>query len=118
MGGIIAKTSVSDSGATSSGYGKAPDDLTLAAAVKQQLDCPLRFQRSPAVTRVILVAVLRRGSTLAESLADKIGRMLMAVPQMVLLPMRLALEQYGIEVVLILKHREMDLPLARQPGTI
>jgi hypothetical protein len=100
MGGIISKTVVSDSSDLlwQRFFRKAPDDLTLAAEVRQQLDHTLRFQRQPFITRIIFVAVPHRGSSLAESIAGHIGRMLIAVPKTVLLPMRLLLEQSGTDI--------------------
>lgn len=100
MGGLLSKTVVSDSSDRLwlRFYRKAPDDLTLAAEVKQQLDNMLRFRRQRFIRRIIFVAVPHRGSGLAESLAGKIGRMLIAVPQTVLASMRLVLEQSAADM--------------------
>lgn len=100
MGGLLTRTVVSDSEDRlwRRFFVKAPDELTLSAEVKQQLDPILRFQRAPFITRVIFVSVPHRGSGLAESLAGKIGRMLIAVPKTVLAPMRLVLEQSEAEI--------------------
>jgi hypothetical protein len=100
MGGLLSKTIIADSGdhLWERFFRKAPDELTLAAATRQQLDRVLRFQRRPSIARIIFVAVPHRGSSLAESLAGKIGRMLIGVPQTVLLPLHALLEQPGLEL--------------------
>jgi pimeloyl-ACP methyl ester carboxylesterase len=100
MGGLLSKTVIADSGdhLWQRFFRKPPDDLTLAAEARQQLDHMLRFQRTPFITRIIFVSVPHRGSTLAESLAGKIGRMLIAVPKTVLLPMRAVLEAPDAEL--------------------
>jgi hypothetical protein len=97
MGGLITKTSVSDSGDQlwTRTFQKPPADLELSAALREQLDRLLRFQRAPFITRVVFIAVPHRGSLLAESFAGRIGRMLIAVPATVLTPVRLLREQAG-----------------------
>ena len=95
MGGLLTKTAVSDSGDQlwERTFQKAPADLALSAALRQQLDRLLRFRRAPFITRVVFIAVPHRGSLLAESFAGRMGRMLIAVPATVLTPVRLVLEQ-------------------------
>jgi hypothetical protein len=100
MGGLLSKTVVADSDDRlwRRAFRKAPDDLTLSAEARQQLDNVLRFQRQAFITRIVFVAVPHRGSTLAESLAGKIGSMLISVPQSILLPMRSAFAQSEAEL--------------------
>jgi len=95
MGGLITKTVVSDSGDQiwERVFNKSPGDLQLEASLRTEFDRLLRFHRSPFIKRVVFIAVPHRGSILAESFAGKIGRMLIAVPATVLLPMRLVLQQ-------------------------
>ena len=95
MGGLLTKTAVSDSGDQlwERTFQKAPADLALSAALRQQLDRLLRFRRAPFISRVVFIAVPHRGSLLAESFAGRMGRMLIAVPATVLTPVRLVLEQ-------------------------
>jgi pimeloyl-ACP methyl ester carboxylesterase len=97
MGGLLAHTVVSDSGDQlwHQFFRKAPDELTLSAEVKQELDQTLRFQRSPFITRIIFVAVPHRGSMLSEGLAGKIGRMLITVPKTIHESLHLVLAQAG-----------------------
>src|SRR4030095_13045883 len=91
------KTAVSDSGDQlwERTFQKRSADLELSAALRQQLDRLLRFQRAPFITRVVFICVPHRGSLLAESFAGRIGRMLTAVPATVLTPVRLLREQAG-----------------------
>jgi hypothetical protein len=91
------KTAVSDSGDQlwERTFQKRSADLELSAALRQQLDRLLRFQRAPFITRVVFICVPHRGSLLAESFAGRIGRMLIAVPASVLTPVRLLTEQAG-----------------------
>jgi hypothetical protein len=100
MGGLLTKTVVSDSGDQlwERSFHKPPAELGLSAALRAQLDRLLRFHREPFITRVIFICVPHRGSLLAESVAGKIGRMLIAVPATVLAPVRLAMEQAGAEL--------------------
>jgi len=97
MGGLLTKTVVSDSGDQlwERAFQKRSADLELSAALRQQLDRLLRFQRAPFITRVVFIAVPHRGSLLAESFAGRIGRMLIAVPASVLTPVRLLTEHAG-----------------------
>jgi pimeloyl-ACP methyl ester carboxylesterase len=97
MGGLLTKTVVSDSGDRlwEELFHKPPADLGLTAPLREQLDRMLRFRRAPVVTRVVFIAVPHRGSLLAESFAGRIGRMLIAVPAIVLTPLRLMREQAG-----------------------
>jgi hypothetical protein len=97
MGGLLTKTVVEDSGDQlwERTFHKPPTDLALSAPVRAQLDRLLRFQRAPFITRVVFIAVPHRGSLLAESVAGRIGRMLIAVPATVLTPVRLLREQAG-----------------------
>jgi pimeloyl-ACP methyl ester carboxylesterase len=97
MGGLLAHTVISDSGDQlwHRFFQKAPDEVTLSAEVKQQLDQTLRFQHSPFIRRIIFVAVPHRGSGLSESLAGEIGRMLITTPKTILQALRLLLEQVG-----------------------
>jgi pimeloyl-ACP methyl ester carboxylesterase len=97
MGGLLTKTVVADSGDQlwERTFQKTPAELTLSAALQEQLDRLLRFQREPFITRVVFICVPHRGSLLAESFAGKIGRMLIAVPATVLTPVRLLREQAG-----------------------
>jgi pimeloyl-ACP methyl ester carboxylesterase len=97
MGGLLSRTIVSDSGdhLWQHFFRKTPDDLTLSTEAKKQLDHALRFQRQPFITRIIFVAVPHRGSTLAESWAGKLGRMLTTVPPEFTTSMHLMLEQSG-----------------------
>jgi hypothetical protein len=97
MGGLLAHTVISDSGDQlwHSFFRKAPDELTLSAEVRQQLDHVLRFQHSPFIKRIIFVAVPHRGSVLSESLEGAIGRRLITVPRTILQAIRLVLEQAG-----------------------
>ena len=95
MGGLLSKTAVSNSEDRlwRRAFQKAPDDLGLSVEARQQLDRMLRFQHYRSITRIVFLAVPHRGSTLAESLAGMIGRMLIAVPQSVLQSTRLVLDQ-------------------------
>jgi hypothetical protein len=97
MGGLIAKTAVSDSGDRlwERIFHKPPADLVLSAPGRAQLDRLLRFQRAPFITRVVFIAVPHRGSLLAERVAGRMGRLLIAVPATVLTPMRLLREEVG-----------------------
>ena len=97
MGGLLSRTVISDSGDElwHQFFGKAPDEVTLSAEVKRELDHVLRFQRSPFIQRIIFVAVPHRGSALSESWAGEIGRMLITTPKTVLQALRLVLEQVG-----------------------
>jgi len=70
-----------------------PGNLQMEASLREELDRMLRFHREPFIKRVIFICVPHRGSILAESFAGKVGRMLIAVPATVLLPMRLVLQQ-------------------------
>src|SRR5262249_53821526 len=94
MGGLLTKTAVSESGDRlwERAFPKASTDLELSATLREQVDRLLRFHRVPFIKRVIFVAVPHRGSNLAESVAGKIGRMLIAVPSAVLAPVRLVME--------------------------
>jgi pimeloyl-ACP methyl ester carboxylesterase len=95
MGGLIAKTAVSDSGDRlwELTFQKPAADLTLSATLREELDRLLRFHRAPFIKRVVFICVPHRGSILAESFAGRIGRMLIAVPATVLTPVRLLMEQ-------------------------
>jgi pimeloyl-ACP methyl ester carboxylesterase len=97
MGGLLSRTIVSDSGdhLWQHFFRKAPDDLTLSAEAREQFDHALRFKRQSFITRIIFVAVPHRGSTLAESWAGRIGRMLITVPPTYTNSMHLLLDQYG-----------------------
>ncbi len=98
MGGLLSKTVVSDSEDRlwRRVFQKGPDDIELSTEARQQLDRVLRFHRYPFITRIVFLAVPHRGSLLAESLAGKIGRLLIAVPQSVLLPLRFILAQAAL----------------------
>jgi pimeloyl-ACP methyl ester carboxylesterase len=100
MGGLITKTAVADSGDRlwERTFQKPPADLHLTVALREQLDHLLRFHREPFITRVIFICVPHRGSLLAESFAGRIGRLLIAVPATVLTPVRLVMEQAGMEL--------------------
>jgi hypothetical protein len=100
MGGLLTKTAVSESGDRlwERTFQKAPADLKLSAALREQLDRVLRFHRAPFIKRVIFIAVPHRGSNLAGSFAGQIGRMLIAVPATVLTPLRMLQEQAGTEL--------------------
>ena len=95
MGGLLTKTAVSESGDQlwARTFQKPPADLDLSAALREQLDRLLRFHRQPFIARVIFICVPHRGSLLAESMAGKLGRLLIAVPATVLTPVRLLREQ-------------------------
>jgi len=95
MGGLITRTAVSDSGDQlwERTFNKPPGNLQMEASLREELDRMLRFHREPFIKRVIFICVPHRGSILAESFAGKVGRMLIAVPATVLLPMRLVLQQ-------------------------
>ena len=95
MGGLITRTVVSDSGDQlwERTFNKPPGNLQMEASLREELDRMLRFHREPFIKRVIFICVPHRGSILAESFAGKVGRMLIAVPATVLLPMRLVLQQ-------------------------
>jgi hypothetical protein len=97
MGGLLSHTVISDSGDElwHRFFEKAPDEVTLSAEVKRELDYTLRFQRSPFIRRIIFVAVPHRGSALSESWAGEIGRMLITTPKTILQTLRLLLEQVG-----------------------
>jgi len=97
MGGLLAHTVISDSGDQlwHEFFQKAPDETTLSAEVKQELDHTLRFQRFPFIKRIIFVAVPHRGSALSESFAGEIGRMLITTPKTILQSLHLVLEQLG-----------------------
>jgi hypothetical protein len=97
MGGLLTKTVIADSEDQlwERTFQKPPADLTLTAALRAQLDRLLRFHREPFITRVVFICVPHRGSLLAESVAGKMGRMLIAVPATVLTPVRLVMEQAG-----------------------
>jgi hypothetical protein len=101
MGGLLSKTTVSDSQDRlwQRAFRQVPDDRALSAKARQQLDRMLRFKRQPFITRIIFVAVPHRGSTLAESLSGKIGRMLIRVPKAVLQPSHLMLDNPALEVM-------------------
>jgi hypothetical protein len=95
MGGLLTRTTVSDSGDTlwERTFQKPPADLALTAALQGELDRLLRFHRTRFIKRVVFICVPHRGSILAESFAGQIGRMLIAVPATVLTPVRLLMEQ-------------------------
>ena len=112
MGGLITRTVVSDSGDQiwQRIFTKTPDDLQMEASLREALDRLLRFHRSPVIQRVVFIAVPHRGSLLAESVAGKMGRMLIAVPAAVLLPMRLVLEQASAAVAPDIKEYMQEDP--------
>jgi pimeloyl-ACP methyl ester carboxylesterase len=95
MGGLIAKTAVSDSGDRlwERTFQKPEADLALSATLREELDRLLRFHRDPFIKRVVFICVPHRGSILAESFAGHIGRMLIAVPATVLTPVHLLMNQ-------------------------
>jgi pimeloyl-ACP methyl ester carboxylesterase len=95
MGGLITRTAVSDSGDRlwERVFNKPSGDLQMEASLREELDRVLRFRPSPVIKRVVFIAVPHRGSILSESFAGQVGRMLIAVPTTVLLPMRLVLQQ-------------------------
>jgi pimeloyl-ACP methyl ester carboxylesterase len=115
MGGLLTKTAVSDSGDRlwERAFQKPPADLNLSAALREQLDRGLRFHRFRFIKRVVFICVPHRGSSLAESFAGKIGRMLIAVPAAVLAPIRMLVEQAGTELT-----PEMKESLKEDPTSI
>jgi len=100
MGGPLAKTVVADSGDQlwERIFHQPPADLSLSGPLRKQLDRILRFHRAPCITRVIFIAVPHRGSLLAESVAGRIGRLLITVPAALLTPLRLLREQAGTAI--------------------
>ncbi len=84
MGGVISHTLVSDSGdrVWESVFLVPPDQLDGDRETIRGLERVLRFERNPAVSRVIFMAAPHRGSPMADSIVGSLGHALARMPAM------------------------------------
>jgi len=84
MGGVISHTLVSDSGdrVWQSVFRVPPEELEGDRETIRGLERVLRFERNPAVSRVIFLAAPHRGSPIADSIVGSLGHALARMPAM------------------------------------
>lgn len=84
MGGVISHTLVSDSGdrVWESVFRVPPEQLEGDRETIRGLERVLRFERNPAVSRVIFMAAPHRGSPTADSIVGSLGHALARMPAM------------------------------------
>ena len=82
MGGLIAKTVVTDSGSKIvEAYFEVPlEELEISPEDREKLEELMFFESSPNVKRIVLVAVPHRGSHISDNFIGWTGRMLTSTP--------------------------------------
>jgi pimeloyl-ACP methyl ester carboxylesterase len=112
MGGMIARTLMTDSGMTlwNTFFESPPDQTPLSTEAKELLTKSMIFKPRRDVSRIILMSASLRGADMATSLAGRLGRGIIGSPR--------DLADIGSEMRALAKPAEDGKRLRRTPNSI